>query len=639
MGGFHEVRDTLRQIGHAWPAVLFFPISFSILYMVTGLGSTLACAWLGMFFVSRYQKRHRASELLGAFLLSSLMVLLGTWAGWNIKAMLVLNLLVPFLLVLGWSTQFDPKGFFFYAMAFVFTEFMVPKDMGELIALLEGHALGFFVLVAWMMIVQRIARGRVSPEYTMKKRFSDLSELLYLMADPHTQGQARVRFREISLESTIFFQRHHGLVARDDIRKKRYDLFMILLQRFAYIMERGVLWEGWSQLHRDTLHLLGGFTVELAGIQDVEEYHAAAERARKMLEEPHLPEGRLKIFCRSYLHALVTLLETFEVRPTRREPLDVAHLLKRLKLHLSPETFEFRYGLQMAAVIFMASLVHTYIDASHTYWVGIHAFVLIQPSSEESYVRVRTRMFGTMVACIIEFLIFPYLPGFWGKMVFGILMISLLHGLRPGTWLHAMSAALYALTMAGLTIDEYSAILQRFLYLLVAVGIVLLVNHTLLPMTSAGRFRANIRALLRIHNDYWLLILAALEGRGNIAESGRILGNFHLLYKDTVAALSTQIPEEEKRREALDGLLELWHMFAEMEQIHHVATVGLLDEEDLTKAQSLVAAIRRHLYPIIEVKDMVEVPWEEVKNEDFTTLLDHYLKRAVALSAVPFVEA
>ena len=94
-------------------------------------------------------------------------------------------------------------------------------------------------------------------------------------------------------------------------------------------------------------------------------------------------------------------------------------------------------------------------EFEHTYWFPLHAYLLLQPSYEESAHRMVTRPVGTAIGCVLVHLVYPYLPGLPGVFLFSLVMISLMYCCTPGTWVHPIFSTAFALTMSPIIMGMY----------------------------------------------------------------------------------------------------------------------------------------------------------------------------------------
>ena len=159
-----------------------------------------------------------------------------------------------------------------------------------------------------------------------------------------------------------------------------------------------------------------------------------------------------------------------------------------MRTRFSLESFETRVAMRVSAVMTISCIISYVLPVTHSYWIPLNAFLLIQPSCEESSYRMKTRPIGTLIGCCIEFLVHPFLPGVAGQLIFALVMISLMYCSTPGTWYHPIFSTCYALTLAGMTMNETTAITLRILFLMCAVLVVFVVNRFFFPVRREALF-------------------------------------------------------------------------------------------------------------------------------------------------------
>ena len=240
------------------------------------------------------------------------------------------------------------------------------------------------------------------------------------------------------------------------------------------------------------------------------------------------------------LHILILILktegeETPDIRKIHR--VSWRGLFQQVRTRFSPESFETRSALRLSAVMSISCVVSYLLPVTHSYWIPLNAFLLIQPSCEESSYRMMTRPVGTFIGCVIQFIVYPLLPGMAPQLVFALTMISLMYCAVPGTWYHPIFSTCYALTLAGMTMQETVAITLRLLFLAAAIGIVFLVNRFFFPIRKEALFRYNVRGLLRLNRSYWQVIRKELDQDMHLSVSSDILTYFHMIYGECTAYL------------------------------------------------------------------------------------------------------
>lgn len=298
-------------------------------------------------------------------------------------------------------------------------------------------------------------------------------------------------------------------------------MFALLFQRLSYLLAD----EDWGRLQAGpacgkVLVTLAGLVRQLQNAASPEARGALTERLQILLAEDALPQGRLRIFYRSFLHRLLLLLAEGEPR-TRwpRVPWREVFASGRRRLNLN--NFEVRFALRLAVVMTISTTVSLLWEFEHTYWFPLHAFLLLQPSYEESAHRMITRPVGTAIGCLVVHLVYPWLPGLTGVFAFALAMISLMYCCTPGSWVHPIFSTSFALALATLTVKEGQAIQLRLFYLLLAVALVLVVNRFLVPTRKATQFRHNLRTLCRLQASYWELVQRSLHAPGRPEHSAR----------------------------------------------------------------------------------------------------------------------
>ena len=239
-------------------------------------------------------------------------------------------------------------------------------------------------------------------------------------------------------------------------------------------------------------------------------------------------------------------------------------------------------------------------EFEHTYWFPLHAFLLLQPSYEESAHRMVTRPVGTAIGCALVHLVYPYLPGLPGVFLFSLVMISLMYCCTPGTWVQPIFSTTFALTMATLTVRESDAIWLRLMYLAMAIALVLVVNRFLLPNRRESQFRRNIQELYRLQSAY-----------------------------HEAAQYAAQLPQE---RSSFHGarLLVMWNMFSELEQTEGLIQSGMVTADETAVLDTLAAAPEERICPL---HDLDTLRPDGLPHDELYYVLDRYLDNARRLCA------
>ena len=307
-----------------------------------------------------------------------------------------------------------------------------------------------------------------------------------------------------------------------------------LLQRFSYRLTDDEWREELDPEHVLLFGRMATFLREIASETDRESRRHQIKTAQMHLDQMIVPEGRVRIFCRSMLHILILILktegeETPDIRKIHR--VSWRGLFQQVRTRFSPESFETRSALRLSAVM----------------------------------------------------------------------MISLMYCAVPGTWYHPIFSTCYALTLAGMTMQETVAITLRLLFLAAAIGIVFLVNRFFFPIRKEALFRYNVRGLLRLNRSYWQVIRKELDQDMHLSVSSDILTYFHMIYGECTAYLEKN-PNLPFSMGVRMLLLTLWHMFSELEQVHYLVRAGMIHPEEEMSFRHMTQEIEQNIYPAIHYK-------------------------------------
>ena len=554
---------------------------------------------------------------------------------------ILLNILVPFVLVFTQSSQFNPKGYFSYAMLFVFLTLMPPTTPTELLT--ELVVFWFCVcLLTVSLWGYRYFFGVPSTPLTLDGTLSELAELIPLLIYPERQRELEQRFQQL-LHDFHQLSYHQNFFSIQSRETQVHDMVATLVQRFSYLIS-DYEWRGeLDQSRISALEELSAFLRETVPLLDTPAQARQLEAAQQLLNRMSIPEGRIRIFCRSLLHMLILLLRT---RGALSQPPRAVHriswgeLLQQTRLRLSLESFEMRFAMRLSIVMALSCTISYVLPITHSYWIPLNAFLLLQPSCEDSSYRMKTRPIGTLIGCCIEFLVYPFLPSVGVQLLFALVMISLMYCSTPGTWYQPIFSTCYALTLTSMTLNETTAITLRIVYLGAAVILVFLVNRFFFPIRKEALFTHNIKALFSLHNRYWDIIRKGLSQDTELSVSCEILTHFHMLYEECVAYLkrASAFP---LRNDLQTVLLTLWHMFSELEQMHYMVRAKRVDPEEKPAILDLISAIQKDLYPIIRYQDFTPLKEQiHCRDKDLAYLLHEYLGHAESLlqykACIPF---
>ena len=638
-----HVQNFLRSLQNATHVIAFFLIGFVLVYGIFGMQYVCVVSVVTVFFQTRHKRNdntpYRYARLL---IVGSLLIVFAYISSRSLLLCVLLNLCIPFALVFTQSSQFNPKGYFSYAMIFVFLSLMPPESLQELAV----ELLVFFLCVALLALSIRLYSRfflRISGQsFTLENGFNELAEMLLMLPEPASRQTLEKRYRQL-VRDFHGISYHQRFFAASGGKNQLYDMFSTLLQRFSYLIVDDTWRDRPDSSYSRVLQDISAFLKDIAPRAGESYWPGDARRAQKLLDGMEVPEGRVRIFCRSLLHMVILMLRTTtEIREKPRifPKMDVRDFWRQIRLRCSRESFEMRFAMRLSAVMTISCALGFILPVTRSYWIPLNAFLLMQHSYEDSSYRMKTRSIGTLLGCCVEFIVCPFLPGIGGRIAFSLLMISLMYCATPGTWNQPIFSTCYALTMASLTLDETIAITLRIVYLAAAVAIVFVVNRFFFPMRKETQFRYNFKALFRLNNSYWDIIRDGLSKETRLSVSNEILTYFHMIYQECAAYIqkNKSLPFREDREAVL---LKLWHMFSELEQMHFLVRTKSILREERKALIHLIDAIQEELYPIISYENFPAIRGElRYEEPEVVYVLEQYLKHAESLLAykhcIPF---
>ncbi|WP_242623857.1 FUSC family protein [Intestinimonas massiliensis (ex Afouda et al. 2020)] len=623
------------RLKEALPTILFYMIQFVLVTLIFGQRSVMVVSCSTTLFQIRRKQYNTGIDYARMFFVSLLLCLLAYVATRNVVLCIVLNMAVPVFLVFWKSSQFAPKGYLGFAMAFVFLE-LRPPTPEEFPTQFLAAVFCFAMLIPALALYARIFRRVPDPVSQIDASLVRLSQLLELLARDGNDAAVRKELYDTAQKfHRLGYDRRH-LFHLPDKQKRYYHLFALLFQRASYLVTDEAAWQEARETPAfpEVMDKLSGLVRRLHEAGSHADLEALAGEIQGLLDHSILPQGRLRIFARSVMHMLLLLCRE-PLSPSRRSSFR-AHAWRDwwtgFRQRLSPDSFEFRFALRLAVVLTVSCTVSFLWEFEHTYWFPLHAFLLLQPSYEESTHRMVTRPIGTAIGCVLVHLVYPYLPGLPGVFVFSLVMIALMYCCTPGTWVHPIFSTSFALTMATLTVEETEAIQLRLLYLAMAVALVLVVNRFLLPSRKDLQFRRNLRALFYLQSVYWGVVQRSLREPVEPALYSELLSQFHMVYHEVSAYIAQLPPEEGASYRTLQ--LTLWNMFSELEQVECLIQTGALSPSEYPPLDELANQIRTRLAP--PQAGLAQLSEDSLTQSELKGMVERYLQNArLLLTCLP----
>lgn len=635
------------RLADALPTIVFYIVLYASVVALFGLHYTMIVSSATSLFKSHYAKEATARTYASIVVTNLVLCLLAWVATLELGLCVLLNAIVPLLLVLATSSQFAPKGYFGYAMTFTMLE-LKPLSPAEFATQFLAVAWSSALVVAGVALWRALRSRRLKPTDEVREGLLTLADVLDRLAAG--ESPRKLSGELVALERTfdrLRMARHH-LLSGERGRELAYGLYALLFQRAIYLLEDvGFSGDDAGGADPDLLLALAIVVREAAQAEDATERSGLMATCRLLLDSADLPGGRLRVFFRSFLHLLMAILR-LDAAAVARPETGLAGALeaprrvvmagtdpwraaaRELASRMTWDSYEFRFALRLSAVLVASCSVSMAWGFEHSYWLPLNAFLMLQPSYEESAHRMRARPLGTVLGCGLTYLLTLALPGTPWVFAASAVLIAVMYSCSPGSWVQAIFATSFALLMTSLSLNATTAMWLRCLFVALAVALVLVVNRFLAPSRARDVYERSRAQLLGLVREYWDAIAQGLSGaagtNGELRHAGELLGTFHLHYKEAMDFVAG-MPAGEARDRERASLQALWHLFAEVEQVACLVEEGLVTGSDRAGLSAVALLLSDRPDPTSAL-DVLGDLVGELRSEDLAFVLRRYLERA-----------
>lgn len=264
-----------------------------------------------------------------------------------------------------------------------------------------------------------------------------------------------------------------------------------------------------------------------------------------------------------------------------------------------------RFALRLSLVLSLSFLICRLLDISHSYWLPLNAFLLVQPMYEESTRRLKNRVIGTFLGSTFVFFVLMNLNGMTAHFILAAVMVSFMYSFVPGSILQVFFSTGFALTLTTLSLNSTTAVELRLIYVITAVVFVLLANRFCFPTSLYGQFRFNLREVIHMEYSYLDFLNIGSLRPIDYEIMSDALAQFNLTYGQAMEYL-TKNPSAEM--ECYRSLLNtLWRMVSEIEQMVFYVTTENTGPKEREMVQKFVRQMKDALKPHSTWKTEIEV--------------------------------
>ena len=603
---FVKSKKYLKRFGsdlwNALPVILFFLVLFYCVIFLFGTSYLLLVSVCTTIFKVNYQKRFTLKGILIIIAEQLLMCVLAFLATRNLPLCIILNAMVPFILVVLRTTRFNQKGYFVNAMGFVFLQ-LRPVSFAGFGKQILVYAILLIFLAAALGIVT-VLKGKHREYLAVREGFGIAAKRFRSLAS----GE---RIKDISLQmASVQNSFHAGAAASQhpDTNGSIPYIFALLFQRTAYfILDYLQLEEKFSNADVRLFGKMADYMEEIKISLNSKDNEALIQRAGELSNETDDVSERLQTYMGNFLHLLVMALTliTSKEQKTVHYTANWKRFWKEKKARLRPEQFEMRFALRLSLVLSLSFLICRLLDISHSYWLPLNAFLLVQPMYEESTRRLKNRVIGTFLGSTFVFFVLMNLNGMTAHFILAAVMVSFMYSFVPGSILQVFFSTGFALTLTTLSLNSTTAVELRLIYVITAVVFVLLANRFCFPTSLYGQFRFNLREVIHMEYSYLDFLNIGSLRPIDYEIMSDALAQFNLTYGQAMEYL-TKHPSAEM--ECYRSLLNtLWRMVSEIEQMVFYVTTENTGPKEREMVQKFVRQMKDALKPHSTWKTETEV--------------------------------
>lgn len=576
--------DVIKRVRTGLPRAAFYVALFYFITLVFGPEYGFVASVTGTAFNFSYQKKLTFGGIVILGISQIFVCCVACLASYHIALRLTLNALFPFFWVALTSSPFNPKGYFPGMMSFIFIQ-LIQVEWEKTPYIIAVSAICTAALALLLVIIKLCRKSR--PDYAVIR-----DGLRSVARRLTSDGSGDDAVEDIqSIENALYRMAYDGnnFVHKQKGTESIYYTFALIFQRASYYFS-GSAARG-TEAERPKHAELAAFLERAADGFNETDNSALIAEAKELLAGAAEFEAWFGSFYRNILRLLMIALKEMTEKRAPRKKASLRRYAGEVRNHLMINTFELRFAMRLSLVSFASFLLMFLLGSEHSYWIALNAFVIIQPSYEDSVSRTRARLIGSVIGCLITYGACFILPGTVGLYAYFTVVITLMYMATPGKMPQAMFATSAGVSMASITLGSGAAVEYRLLYLAMAAAIVFIANRFFFPSNKRSRFAVNMRELYGMQKIYAELLRAVVCGTAGLTELRGVLINSHMLRTELLALLPEVCPEEER-----DGyrrvLLLLARMVAEAEQMIVLAKTEKLTADERAAVLKFVGQLK-----------------------------------------------
>lgn len=214
----------------------------------------------------------------------------------------------------------------------------------------------------------------------------------------------------------------------------------------------------------------------------------------------------------------------------------------RLKRNINMESLKLRFSLRIAIVLTLSLFIVSYFKYPKLFWIPITVIAVAQPFYEDTILKVWVRFQGTIVASIILVIIFNLNIGYDTKIIIGAISVIITLGFIQDDKM-IIFATICSVLFASLSMEGYSPIIYRVVYIVIALIIAMTANRYLFPYKIEDAIENHINKLIDIDKNLFKAIIGNLLKEDNLELIRIHVTHIHLI-EDKLEFYNTKYKNE-----------------------------------------------------------------------------------------------
>lgn len=618
-----QVSKQIKLVGNAIkiarPAICFFIFLFYSLLFIFGSNYMMVSSTITNLFRQNHKQSQSVNSLLKICCMQLFMGFLAFVATTSIPLRIILNLVVPFGLIFIKSSQFNQFGYFGSLMTFTFLQLLPVDFHGYLV---QTCALTY-ALTCFLICVTLYQR-----KYLKVESYVTEQKGLSVFANWLTQAVKGVETKESTEELLKCMQ---GLYEKAYLAKGNKEnltrdenisyMFALMFQRTAYFIKSHYQKEMLEKEEiRADISKLATYIDQASKMKfwNKSESKSLKKEGAKLLGEIENQSGEIYMYLQNFFKLFLLILDNFEETEVPRKKIVWTEIInrnyiKRAINHFKIDAFEMRFGLRMSAVLTCSFAYVVFMKVDNAYWLPLNAFFLLRPMYEDSRCRAKASITGTIMGCILLYLIVPAFPGKTGHLILASIMGMGMHTAIPGTWPHGLVTTCYSISMATLTLTNHVMMMElRVLHIVMAILVVLAMNKFFLPISAKQQFKYNVEQIFHIHHAYLKILEGSLLKPASYSVICDAQMQYHLIH-DQISQYLNKI--EMKDKEYYKEMLALsWRMVSETEQIFFLINSRQMGKEEVNVLETYIASTDQVLNEVRKtLNTKIDINFREIK--------------------------